>query len=196
MTATLVVDSSPTRDTDLLRAAAAGDQEAWGLLVGRYAGMVWAIARSFRVNEADAGDAVQTTWLRLVEHLNGIVDPERLPGWLATTVRRECLRILRRGTRERLVEPITDTPDVHADDTPSALARLLVEERDSDLWRAFATIPPASQRLLRMLMADPRPSYAAIAEILTMPIGSIGPCRRRALDQLRRATDGYGFQPA
>lgn len=196
MTATLVLDRSPEQAIDVLRAAAAGDQQAWEQLVAHHGGMVWAIARGFRLGDADAGDAVQTTWLRLVENLDRIVDPTRLPGWLATTVRRECLHVLRRRTRERLVAPAPDSSDEPADHTPSALTGLLTAERDSLLWQAFATIPAASQQLLRMLTADPRPSYAEIGAALAMPIGSIGPSRRRALDHLRRAAAAHGLHLA
>src|SRR4051812_25387496 len=96
----------------LLGAARDGDQRAWDALVSRYSGLLWAIARSHRLDAADAGDAIQTTWLRLVEHLDRVHDPERVGGWLATTMRRECLRALRRGGRERPVDDLAvDTPD-------------------------------------------------------------------------------------
>jgi RNA polymerase sigma factor (sigma-70 family) len=87
--------SASTRE--LVAAAAAGDQQAWDALVDRYASLLWSVARSYRLSAPDAADVVQTTWLRLVEHLGQIADPDRLPGWLATSARRECLRVLRRA---------------------------------------------------------------------------------------------------
>src|SRR5436189_135930 len=77
------------------------DQNAWDLLVGRFNRLLWAIARSFRMDEGSAADAVQVTWLRLVENLDRIDNPEKLGGWLATTMRRECLGQLRWARRER-----------------------------------------------------------------------------------------------
>src|SRR3954471_721330 len=84
----------------LLLAAADGDAQAWNALVERYNGLVWAVARTYRLGGADAADVVQTTWLRLVEHLGDIRNPDGLGAWLATTARRECLRMLRSGQRE------------------------------------------------------------------------------------------------
>src|SRR5438093_10754388 len=78
----------------LVRDAAAGSQHAWKTLVARFERLVWAVARAHRLNSADAADVVQTTWLRLVEHLGDVQEPERLGAWLATTARRECLRTL------------------------------------------------------------------------------------------------------
>src|SRR5258705_49296 len=85
---------------ELVRAAAEGDQAAWNGLVDRYNGLVWSVARSHRLAMADASDVVQTTWLRLVEHLGRLQDPERVGAWLATTARREALRALRHSARQ------------------------------------------------------------------------------------------------
>src|SRR5579862_4969584 len=82
-----------------LRAAAGGDAKAWDCLVERFNNLVWAVARSHRLSSADAADVSQTTWLRLVENLDRIQQPERLGAWLATTARRESLAAIRRGGR-------------------------------------------------------------------------------------------------
>lgn len=74
---------------------AAGDQAGWDVLVDRFEPTVWAIARAHRLNPSDAADVSQTTWLRLVENLHRIEQPERVGAWLATTARRESLRALR-----------------------------------------------------------------------------------------------------
>ena len=86
--------------TELVIDAAAGDSAAWDALVGRFAGTVWAVARGYRLSAADAADVSQTTWLRLVEHLDRIEQPDRIGGWLATTARRESLRVLRMSGRQ------------------------------------------------------------------------------------------------
>src|SRR5213593_490223 len=89
----------------LLAQAGAGDERAWDALVEQHTRLLWSVARSYRLDQADAADVVQTTWLRLLEHLDRIEDPSRLVGWLVTTARRECLRVLRRSGRER---PVAD----------------------------------------------------------------------------------------
>jgi RNA polymerase sigma factor (sigma-70 family) len=177
---------------DLLAAAAAGDQAAWDALVARYTGLLWSVARGFRLSGADAGDAVQTTWLRLVEHLDRIEDPDRLPAWLATTVRRECLRLLRKGRREQPVSDDDGLPDV-PDDSPPVDDALLLAERDAALWRAFDRMPDRCRTLLRVLMASPPPSYAEVSAALDLPIGSIGPTRQRCLSRLRALVEADGL---
>ncbi len=167
----------------LVRDAVEGDQSAWNMLVDRYAGLVWAVIRGHRLSGADAADASQTTWLRLVEHADTLKDPARVGAWLATTARRECLRTLRSAGRQI---PFGDELPEPESDAPSVDAELLRSERDAQLWEAFGRLPQRDQSLLRMLTADPAPSYREIAASLDMPIGSIGPTRARCLERLRR----------
>jgi RNA polymerase sigma factor (sigma-70 family) len=167
----------------LVRRASDGDESAWTALVGRFAGMVWAIARGHGLCDADAADVSQTTWLRLTEHLSSIREPERLGAWLATTARRESLRMLR--SRERLVL-VDDCAERLAHLTASPRSDdMTVAEPDAALWTAFEALPEKCRALLRALLTDPPLSYAELSETFGMPIGSIGPTRARCLDRLR-----------
>ena len=82
--------------TQLVRASADGDQAAWNELVRRYARLVMAVKRGYRLTTADAQDVSQTVWLRLVENLGNLREPEALPRWLETTTQRECGRYVQR----------------------------------------------------------------------------------------------------
>jgi RNA polymerase sigma factor (sigma-70 family) len=173
---------------DIVRKAIGGDRAAWDELVSRYTPLIWSIARAHRLNTADAADVSQATWLKLVQHLPRVKSPEAIGGWLATTARRECLRLLSEHARvvhpEELPEPVDGRPPLDE--------RLLTGERDALLWRAFSRLRPSDQALLRLLAAEPAPSYIEVAAALDMPIGSIGPTRARALERLRAELDGMG----
>jgi RNA polymerase sigma factor (sigma-70 family) len=177
----------------VVRAANDGDREAWNALVARFSGLIWSVARAHRLGDADAADVYQTTWLRLVEHLDGIRNPAGVGSWLATTARHECLRVLRVGQRHVLTDGF-ELPDA-ADET-GLDARMLTSERDAALWRAFSEIPERCRTLLRMLAADPPPSYEEVGAALDMPVGSIGPTRGRCLEQLRKRLATVGMTAA
>jgi RNA polymerase sigma factor (sigma-70 family) len=168
-----------------LKGAAAGDPAAWDALVAQYSNLVWAVARSHRLSAADAADVSQTTWLRLVEHLDRIQQPARLGAWLATTARRESLAAIRRGARHVAVGSAEEVAPVSLDE-PSPDGALIQAEEQSEVGRAFGRLAERCQRLLRILMADPPPHYDEVAEALDMPIGSIGPTRARCLENLQR----------
>jgi RNA polymerase sigma factor (sigma-70 family) len=173
----------------LVRRAAEGDEAAWTALVGRYAGLVWAVARAHRLDAEAAADVSQTVWLRLVEHLDRIREPDRIAGWLAATAKNECLRVSYRAGRTVAVDADhldIRVPDVSGDDLEAA-------ERHRSLWEAIDRLPGRCHALVRLLLADPPPSYEMVAEILDMPIGSIGPTRGRCLGRLREDLAASGI---
>jgi RNA polymerase sigma factor (sigma-70 family) len=180
-----------SRAGDLVRAAAAGDRAAWDQLVDGYSGLLWSITSAYRLRHGDAADVVQTVWLRLLEHLDRIRDPDRVAAWLATTARRECQRSLGHSRR---VLPTEDERDLEpgTPDAQTLEALVLESERDRSLWAAFARLPAHCQRLLRILVVV-APPYEEVAAALDMPIGSIGPTRRRCLERLRRLLVGSGI---
>lgn len=174
---------SAERDVErLVRAAADGDDAAWAGLVARFGGLVWAVTRSHRLSSADAADVVQCTWLKLVQHLGDLRNPAAVGGWLATTARRESVRVLH-ASKQQI--PCGDALLERAADEPPLDADLLRRERDAVLWQAVERLRPEDQALVHMLAADPPPTYSEIGAALGMPTGSIGPTRARCLQRLR-----------
>jgi RNA polymerase sigma factor (sigma-70 family) len=172
---------------NLVARARDGDQQAWDHLVERYAPLVWSICRRFRLTRADTDDVGQTVWLLLVEQLANLREPAALPGWLATTTRREALRALRGARRHESVGSPADIELAADSSAPPVDHAILAAERDAALSAAFADLPSRCQRLLSMLMDDPPRPYAEISRALPIPVGSIGPQRSRCLGRLRRS---------
>jgi RNA polymerase sigma factor (sigma-70 family) len=167
----------------LVARAAGSDQDAWNELVERYAPLVWGICTRYRLSSHDIEDVGQNVWLRLVEQLGKLREPAALPGWLATTTSRECLRVV--TTAQRLGTSLDDAPEV-ADDVVID-EEILRTERDAALRSAFAELSPRCRQLLAMLISDPPHSYSQISATLEIPMGSIGPQRARCLERLRRS---------
>ena len=178
----------------LVSQAVAGHSDAWDEIVERYAPLIWSICRRHGLGSADAADVAQAVWLHLVDQLDHLRDPGALPGWLASTTIRECLRRLTgRGAQRldtRLADSLPSAADVVIDEE-------ILAERHMALRAAFAGLPPRCQQLLSMLTSDPPHSYAEISAELGIPVGSIGPYRARCLDRLRShpviADDAGGF---
>jgi len=179
---------------DLLSRAGDGDPTAWEEIVRRYSRLVFSKVRSFRLQDADAHDAVQATWLRLAENWRSVQNPEHLGGWLATVASRECLRILRQAKHasapagmvaDNVVDPSAG-PEQHVIDAYTAqVVRNLVAE-----------LPPRRRTLIRALFTESRRPYTEVARVTGLPIGSIGPTRARVLEQLRRTLDERGLGQA
>jgi RNA polymerase sigma factor (sigma-70 family) len=172
---------------DLLARVNDGDESAWNELVDRFAGLVWSVARSFRLSAAATEDVVQTVWLRLAEHSARIREPEHLAGWLATSTRHEALRVIR--GHQRMV-PYSDFSET-SEPTSLSVEDLVTDDVTDDIaikavLEAFVRLPAAEQQLLRLLCTEPPLDYKTIAELLGRSIGSIGPSRARSLAKLRK----------
>ena len=175
----------------LLEWAALGDDAAWTEIISRYRPVVRAVVGTIHgLGPADIADAVQNTWLRLLERAETIRDPEKIIGWLATTARREALAIARRRRIETTLSAADGGP-------PSLEASPEVQAIDAEtrllLRRATDELPDRGRALIEALYFDPaRPPYALAARQLGMPIGSIGPTRARMLRSLRAALACHG----
>jgi RNA polymerase sigma factor (sigma-70 family) len=167
-----------------------GDHEAWNEIIDRYAPLVWAICNRYQLSRQDIDDAAQGVWVMLVEHVSQLREPAALPGWIATTTRNECLRMLRTASRYDLSGPPAEDlmppdPDDRAVDEDLLEAELNVSLRAA--FAEFAELAPDCHKLLTMLITDPPPTYAEVSSALGMPVGSIGPTRSRCLRRLRKS---------
>jgi RNA polymerase sigma factor (sigma-70 family) len=171
-------------DAELLHAVRERQQEAWEALVGRHNRRLWALARAEGLSSTSASDAVQTTWLALLDNIDRIRKPDALAIWLTQVVKHEAMRLSKQLKRvESLDDGMADVADRSA---PAVDQGLLRGERLQDLRRAFARLSATCQKLLRLLFSDADLSYAEIAAALGRPIGAIGPSRARCLAELRR----------
>jgi RNA polymerase sigma factor (sigma-70 family) len=176
--------------TTLVGAARARDAAAWQELFVRYEALVRRTVAAHRLRSADADDAVQNTWLRAFEKLDTIDDPERLGGWLRTTARRECIKVIRRLRREG---PVDLDLEALADDGTGPEAAALDGESHDVVAAAVDRLPERRRLVIRALYYGPDPGYAELSRKTGMPIGSIGPTRLRALRTLRTDLCREGF---
>ena len=187
--------STQTRESTAapLQAADGRQPLVWEELVRRYSRLVRSTVASFRLQEADAEDAVQNTWLRVMERMDTIRDPERLGGWLATTASRECLALLRRGRRE-VPDDLVGKQSVVAAAGDPGVADVVGEVRRA-VGSAVGELTERRQMLIQLLFYQPDCSYAEVSRATGMPQGSIGPTRRRVLRELRGTLEQRGFGP-
>jgi RNA polymerase sigma factor (sigma-70 family) len=169
----------------LVTRARTGDQQAWDALVERYAPLVWSICRRHQLG-TDAHDVSQNVWLTLVRQLGTIRDPAALPGWLATTTTRECAKAWRAAQRPYTAGQALEAESIPDTQAATAERELQRAECHAALREAFTSLPPRSQQLMALLLEDPPVPHAQISARLGIPVGSIGPTRRRLLAKLRR----------
>ena len=181
-------DAEPLCDNSvstLVMRARDGDERAWAALVERYAPLIWSLCRRYRLDTSDAADVSQNVWLLLVNHLGKIREPAALAGWLATTTRRECTRVLNTAQVRHAARYEPDADNIPDGEAEPIEQGLLAAEQHAALREAFTHLSPRDQQLIALLIEDPPVPYTEISTRLGIPVGSIGPNRRRCLDKLR-----------
>lgn len=192
----VVLEPAAPPDRGLLARLEAHDERAWHSVIAEHGPRLRRIGLSYRLGAQEVEDALQGTWVSLLTHAAQVRDPACLGGWLASSMRHECLRMLRRTgrKREQLVEDWAPfEPGTGEDDAGTAIAR---DDVAAGLWRLVGRLPARQRDLIRMLYQAEQPSYADVSSRLAMPVGAIGPTRQRALRHLRALADVEALLPA
>jgi RNA polymerase sigma factor (sigma-70 family) len=174
--------------TDAFRRWRGGDDAALDELVRTMSPVLWHVVRATGLDREAAEDVVQNTWLTLVRSAESVRDPQAITRWLCTAARREAWRVSKSATRTRPVDD--EVLDARLPVQTSPESEVVSNDEKSLLWEALSRLPERCQRLLRIVAWEPRPDYSSVADALEMPIGSIGPTRRRCLDKLRLELGG------
>ncbi len=183
-------------DGELYKLAVAGDRGAAEALVGRYHADLVLYLKAKTNAHAIAEDAAADTWLRFFRHLKEVIDdpsraldkPESIRFWLYRTALNSMRDHFRKSSRQSaLAERATSEAEALGLTSEQAqdVAALEGEERRSALRHAFTKLGEKCRELLSLMSADPALSYREIAEITGRPVGSLGPTRRRCLEDLR-----------
>ncbi len=174
----------------LVEAARLGDQAAWTEIVLRFAPLLQSVLRGFRFDPDEARDVAQVVWLRLVEQLGNLREPNALAGWLSTTTRNECIQRQRKQARLPIDHGTVEVAS--RNEGPDEVA--VGNSERAHMRACFGRLDERCQRLLGLLISDVPGGYTAIAELLNMPMGSIGPTRARCLESLRSLYEGTAKQ--
>jgi RNA polymerase sigma factor (sigma-70 family) len=179
--------SLTTRAARAFAAYVDGDVSLMSDLVDEVTPLLWHVARGQGLGREAAEDVVQQAWLSLVEHAASIHDPQSVVKWLMTTTRREAWRASRAGRAVDSrpdIEQVEEHPDPGSEPVSEAV---IAASEHAVLWQHVESLSERCRHLLRVIAFADRPDYAAIAETLGMPVGSIGPTRGRCLATLRAA---------
>jgi RNA polymerase sigma-70 factor (ECF subfamily) len=166
----------------------AGDEEAWGELVGRHLPRVMALAQGFTGRRDAAEDVAQEAFTKLFRSL-GAYDPARgsFEAWIMTVARNVAIDQYRRHRDERLREmPLLVEPPTGDDAGPA-----LVRRREArDLVRIGLQALPPELREPVVLCDIQGSSYEDAAVALSIPLGTLKSRLNRArLELARRLRD-------
>lgn len=172
----------------LLQRIAAVDENAVRECLDVHGGRVWALARRFSPDRADAEDAVQEIFISLWKSASRY-DAERASeaAFVATIARRRLIDRLRaRGSRVQTV-PIEEHDVAGRHPAPQAEAALdLVRVRD-----VMNELDAGPRRVLELAVVGGH-SHSQVAEATGIPLGTVKSHVRRGLQRVRDALASVG----
>ncbi len=165
-----------------------GDRAAIDDLVREMTPVLWHVVRAYRLDEDVCEDVIQFTWLTLVRKADSVDNPRAVASWLIITARRQAWRVASRNRREDATDEEVLAPALPT--SRPAETEAIEADDNHRLWSAVAKLNERCQRLLRVIAFDDKPDYKHISDDLGMPVGSIGPTRRRCLEKLKSVIAG------
>jgi RNA polymerase sigma-70 factor (ECF subfamily) len=153
-------------DASLVRCALGGDAASLSTLLDRYRASLYARALASLARPEDAADAVQETFVIALTRLGQLRDPGAVGGWLHAIMRSVCAMELRRPAR-RVMAGELDRDVPSAQDAVEQLAL-----RDW-VWAALEDLPEPLRLVTMLRFFGPGHSYAAIAQLCGVPVGTV-----------------------
>jgi len=177
-------------DATLVDHCLLGDEAAWSALVSKYKNLIFSVPIKYGFSREEAADIFQSVCLDLLCELRCLREPRALAGWLIRITHNKCFH--QRTLNNRHVSDNGQVDMATTEELPES--RLHELQRDQALRTALGSLDPRCHKLVAMLFFEsPARPYDEIAKSLSLAIGSIGPVRRRCLDELRKTLEEAGF---
>jgi RNA polymerase sigma-70 factor (ECF subfamily) len=171
-------------ERDAIRAARAGDLDAFGVLCAAHAEVLFRLACQVTGDATEAEDAVQEGLIRAHVALGRFREGEPIRPWLLRIVYNEARsRVRARGRRTRLVERLHLRPERHA---PDPMLEVLANETRDEVARVLADLR-ADDREVIVLRYFLGLDEAEMAATLGCARGTVKSRLSRALGRMREA---------
>jgi RNA polymerase sigma factor (sigma-70 family) len=178
----------PLDESDLIRRAQRGDEDAYEELVNAYQGIAFRTAYVIARNASDAEDAAQDGFVKAWRALGRFREGAPFRPWLLSIVANEASNRRRSAGRRAGLALRAATQEPSGDAAPSPEAALLSSEQRSTLLAAVEQLPE-EQRSVVALRYFLGLSEAEVAETLAIPQGTVKSRTARALERLRESYD-------
>ena len=158
-----------TMESELILSVQAGNKAAFDELVNIYSRRIYHLAYSFLHNVDDAADIVQEVFLRAYRNFSRFDPTRALYPWLYRITKNLCInRYQRAANRERTLPG----EELIASATLDPLNEAVRNEEAEAIRKAVDNLPPMHREILIMKHFHDC-SYAEMAEILSVPVGTV-----------------------
>ena len=174
-------------DTQLVKASRHGNQDAFALLVQRHQRRVFNMVMRMLQDYEDASEVTQEAFLAAWQGLPSFRGEARFATWLYRITYHCCLRQLERRKRERNLQAVIEVEQILESMHKEQQAEDILERRDRQaMVREQMEQLPSQYRMVLILRHLQEMTYEEMADILSMPVGTIKTHLFRARNLLKK----------
>ncbi len=167
---------SVAEEIRLIAGAKHGDHANFETLVDLYMGRAIGVAMGYVGNRHDAVDLAQDAFYRVYKHLDRFREGERFAPWFFRILRNCCLNFIDKRRRSRAVSIHPKDDDSVGiplpSNAPGPTADTESRELSQEIWMAMVQLSLQHREII-LLRHFQDLDYAAIAEVLEIPIGTV-----------------------
>ena len=170
-----LVQDAPLQDADLVREAIAGNPLSFQLLVERYQGRLFALARHYTSSPVEVEDIVQDTFLKAYSRLDTFQYQSAFYTWLYRIATNTVLDFLKRRGRSP-VQTVEDPELVGSPETDQRIVRpdaRLEQEEIAAITHTILEGMPEIFRTVLVMREFEEMAYQEIADVLDISIGTV-----------------------
>lgn len=161
-------------DARLVQASQQGDQDAFAFLVQRHQRLIFMLSLRMLQDYEEASEITQEAFLAAWQGLPSFRGEACFPTWLYRIAYHCCLRQLERRKRERALQAAILAEQILEEVNKEKLAEDMLELRDRQaIVREQLEKLPTMYRMVLILRHLQDMTYEEMADILTMPVGTI-----------------------
>ncbi len=179
---------------DLIHKAKNGDQQAFGELALMYRKNITGLAYRIIGDLHEAEDITQNVFIRAYLALPNF-NPNHdgaFKSWLLTITSRICIDHTRKHRNRNSYDQMQPYQELELIETTDNISETIIAEEDKRLLRESLLRLPPNYRMVIALKYLEDLDYRDIAEIMKIPLGTVGTWIRRGLEQLRKELDTKG----
>jgi len=181
-------------ESEWVRRAADGDEDAFVQLARLYRDRVWNTASRFARGRAELEDLTQDLFLKIWKGLPGYRDDAPFEHWLMRVTVRGCYDFLRKHRRRREREVLNDPAEDYATQDPAAARR--TEQREA--WEVVSCLlerlDPRDRTVITLLDLEER-SVREVAEVTGWSESNVKVRAHRARKKMRTIYESLETRP-
>lgn len=183
----------PLSDEKLAEQICQGDKELFGELVDRYEAKLTRYVKKFTLNKDDVSDIVQTIFIKAYTNLQSFDTTRSFNSWIYRIAHNESVNYLKKKGGEKISFIDFDTFFPHPFAKETSDKEALSREEKHFLETSLKTISPKYREVLVLYFYEEL-SYVEIAEILRIPVATVGVRIRRGKEALKEALETNHYQ--